>query len=266
MINYIKYYAFCLSLICTITYSQSDAKIKFNEGIEAYNEGSYENAHELFKKAYELDEDYSKAIYNAGNAAYRNGDFENAKNHYSTYIDNQKDNKLKAEAYHNLGNLYYDKFLKDNKNAKKEMLQQNMGNQEDQIEDLKKSIDYYKNALRANPYDEKTRYNLSSALKHVPPPSEDKQKKNKDQQEKEKEKEKEKKDQQEKDQEEENQQEEENKEKEDQQEEEKEGEISKDQMEKILKDINNEEKKIMKQLMKDSLKTKKGSEKNYKDW
>ena len=136
MINYIKYYAFCLSLICTITYSQSDAKIKFNEGIEAYNEGSYENAHELFKKAYELDEDYSKAIYNAGNAAYRNGDFENAKNHYSTYIDNQKDNKLKAEAYHNLGNLYYDKFLKDNKNAKKEMLQQNMGNQEDQIEDL----------------------------------------------------------------------------------------------------------------------------------
>jgi hypothetical protein len=37
-------------------------------------------------------------------------------------------------------------------------------------------------------------------------------------------------------------------------------------MEKILKDINNEEKKLMEQMMKDSLKTKKGGTKNYKDW
>ena len=45
-----------------------------------------------------------------------------------------------------------------------------------------------------------------------------------------------------------------------------EGEISEDQMEKILKDINNEEKKLMEQMMKDSLKTKKKGTKKYKDW
>ncbi len=264
MINYIKYFTVCLSFISVISYSQSDAKIKFNEGIEAYNEGDYENAQKLFEKAYELDKDYSKAIYNAGNSAYLNGEIENAESYYNRYIEDQQDNKLKAEAYHNLGNLFYKKFLADKKKSENNPDPQQNKDQESNIDNLKKSIDYYKNALRANPNDDETRYNLSSALKHIPPPpppSEDNQKKKEDQnQDKDKE---EKKDQQQNQDQNQEDKKEENKQEE---EEEKEGEISKDQMEKILKDINNEEKKLMEQMMKDSLKTKKGGAKNYKDW
>lgn len=271
MNNYLKY---CLlSISCfTIVFSQSDAKIKFNEGIKAYEKGNYEDAQKLFEEAYQNDKEYSKAIYNAGNAAYLNGNHENAENYYKQYIEGQKNDQLKAEAYHNLGNLFYKKFMNDKKKAAKSILNQENSNEKENIEDLKKSIEYYKNALRANPDDDETRYNLSSALKHIPPPpppSQDKQQQ--DQQEKKDEQNKE--DQQ--DQEQKNEKEEEEKKDPKQQdqkqqneekEEEKEGEISKDQMEKILKDINNEEKKLMEQMMKDSLKTKKGGTKNYKDW
>ena len=75
--------------------------------------------------------------------------------------------------------------MNDKKKAAKNILNQENSNEKENIEDLKKSIEYYKNALRANPDDDETRYNLSSALKHIPPPpppSQDKQQQ--DQQEK----------------------------------------------------------------------------------
>ena len=269
MNNYIKYCLLSISIF-TIVLSQTDAKIKFNKGIEAYEKGNYQDAQKLFEEAYQVDNEYSKAIYNAGNAAYLNGDHENAENYYKQYVESQKNDQLKAEAYHNLGNLFYKKFMNDKRKSTNNIINQQNNDQKENIEDLKKSIEYYKNALRANPKDEETRYNLSSALKHIPPtppPSEDKQKQdqqNKDEQNKEQdqkqeqEQNKDEKQDQQKDQQQQNEPQKEEKEKE--------GEISKDQMEKILKDINNEEKKLMQQMIKDSLKTKKGGSKNYKDW
>ena len=266
----IKHLLIFLTLSVNFYYSQSDAKIKFNEGVEAFENENYKVAQKLFEEAYALDNEYSKAIYNAGNAANLNGDHENAENYYKQYLENQDNEQLKAEAYHNLGNLYYTKFLNDKKKAAKKIMNQEENDEKENIEDLKKGIEYYKNALRFNPKDEETRYNLSSALKHIPPPSEQQDQQNKkDQKNKEKQEDK-KQDQENQNQEDQNQQdqEQENKEQEknEEKEQEKEGEISEDQMEKILKDINNEEKKLMEQMMKDSLKTKKKGTKKYKDW
>jgi len=119
---------------------QTKEKLDLNKGVDAYNKGDYGTAQEKFEKAYETNNSYNGALYNAANSAYRNGDFEKATEYYEQYagtLDNKND---KAKAYHNLGNVY----LKQDK--------------------LKESIDAYKNALRNNPNDEDTRYNLSYAL------------------------------------------------------------------------------------------------------
>ena len=83
----------------------------------------------------------------------------------NTLINTTDDNHLKSEAYYNLGN----NFLK-----------------QQQIED---AINSYKEALRINPSDEQSRYNLSKALSLI---NEEDKEKNKDQKEQEKNKEKQK--------------------------------------------------------------------------
>jgi tetratricopeptide (TPR) repeat protein len=76
---------------------------------------------------------------------------------------NNSDKNTKARSYHNLGNIAMEK------------------------KDYSQAIEQYKNALRNNPTNEKTRYNLSEAIrrqkeedKKNPPPKNDKNDNNKD--------------------------------------------------------------------------------------
>jgi len=138
-------------LIATINITaQNKARIELNKGIEAYNNGDYEKAQTNFESAFSLNPNYSKAIYNAGNTAYLLGDYEKARNYYSSYIETIEKKEDKAEAYHNIGNSFLNNY-KDNKDS----------------ESLIESINYYKDALRNNPIDEDTRYNLSYALSQL---------------------------------------------------------------------------------------------------
>ena len=130
----------CFALAFSISMAQTNEKLNLNKGVDAYNKGDYGTAQEKFEKAYEENSVYNVALYNAANSAYRNGDFEKATEYYEQYAGTLENRNDKAKAYHNLGNV----FLKQEK--------------------LKESIDAYKNALRNNPSDEDTRYNLSYAL------------------------------------------------------------------------------------------------------
>ena len=236
-------YLILVIIIPSLFFSQNDAKIELNKGIEAYEKGEYKKAQDFFETAYALDPDYDKAIYNAGNAAYLNGKFEEAKKYYDSYIHTIDESKDKAEAYHNIGNSLLKNYI-NNKDANS----------------LEQCIHYYKEALRNNPADNETRYNLSYALKQL---QQNKDQQNKDQQNKDQQnKDQQNKDQQNKDQQNKDQQ---NKDQKPSEEEQIKAEMSKKQALKNLDAINSEEEKVLLKVNRQKGDKKKKKD-NVKDW
>lgn len=104
----------------------------------------YHNAEINYRKAMQTTHDYDKANYNLGNSLYRQGQYEEAANSYAKVANNKSSNKsLRSKAFHNYGNS----LLKQEK--------------------YKESIDAYKNALKLNPNDMDSKYNLEYARKKM---------------------------------------------------------------------------------------------------
>jgi len=106
---------------------------------EEIQNGDFPQAEALYRKALDKNPEGDKAAYNFGNLY-----FENQKNKQSAirYLESAKsseDKKVKHRNYHNLGNL----MMEEKQYAK--------------------AVEAYKNALRNNPNDEETRYNLALA-------------------------------------------------------------------------------------------------------
>lgn len=116
--------------------NEAFAEKKFNEA-----EADYRVSEAKFNKK-------AKSSYNLGNAIYRQKQIAEAKYHYAKAADKAKTRPEKHQAFHNLGNCLM---------AEK---------------DYAGAVEAYKNALRNNPEDEKTRYNYALAkkmLKENPP-------------------------------------------------------------------------------------------------
>jgi tetratricopeptide (TPR) repeat protein len=120
---------------------------------------------EFAKKAYaEAEADYrisksnnskrATASYNLGNSIYKQNQPGEAKYAYAKAIEAAKGKQQKHSAYHNIGNV----FMKE--------------------KEYGKAVEAYKNALRNNPKDEESRYNLALAKKLLKenPPKDDKKK------------------------------------------------------------------------------------------
>ena len=101
-------------------------------------EHSFTDAEKLYRKAISQKPTNTKSTYNLGNAYYKSNLFDEALMRLTEAAKTgNKDEKHKA--YHNIGNI-----LMNNK-------------------DCKKAVEAYKNALRNNPADDETRYNLALA-------------------------------------------------------------------------------------------------------
>lgn len=101
-------------------------------------EHSFTDAEKLYRKAISHKPANTKSTYNLGNAYYKSNLFDEALMRLTEAAKTgNKDEKHKA--YHNIGNV-----LMNNK-------------------DCKKAVEAYKNALRNNPADDETRYNLALA-------------------------------------------------------------------------------------------------------
>ncbi|MFZ2863603.1 MAG: tetratricopeptide repeat protein, partial [Ignavibacteriaceae bacterium] len=87
-------------------------------------------------------------------AYYKQEKYEDAIKSFQSALEVAKDNDRKAKAYHNIGNS----LLKNNK--------------------IEQSIEAYKNALKYNPDDSDTKYNLSYALELLKNQNKDQQNKN----------------------------------------------------------------------------------------
>jgi len=135
---------FCL-LFATIVltggkvFAQSTRSL-VNNGVDLYDKGKFVDSEVEFKKGLEKSPDNFQANFNLGDSYYREGKYEDALKNYSAALSKASMDNQRAAAYHNIGNA----LLKDQK--------------------VKESIGAYEDALKLNPNDVATKYNLSYAL------------------------------------------------------------------------------------------------------
>jgi tetratricopeptide (TPR) repeat protein len=167
-------------------------------------------------KSLEKNRESKAAQFNLGDALYKQEKYEDALRQFEGAASNKNLSKTaQANAYHNLGNSY----LKAQK--------------------FPESVDAFKNALKLNPKDNDTRYNLAyaQAMLQKQKQQQQQQNQNKDQQKQDQQQQQEKKEQQ--------KQEQEQKQAQQQKQ-----EISKQDAEKILQALNDDEKNTQKKLIK----------------
>lgn len=232
--------------LSTNIFGQSN-RSTLNEGVDKYNDKKYTDAEIDFRKVLENSPKNFEANFNLGTAYYKQGKYEDAIKSFSGALENAKDNDSRAKVFHNIGNS----LLKSDK--------------------IEQSIEAYKNALKYNPNDNDTKYNLSYALELLKNKDKNQQNKNdqnkKDQNKQDQQQQNQNQDQQNKDQNKQNQQQQQPQDQEakqdnTKQQQPKEHKISKEEAQRILEALKNNEKDLQKQLRKRVGRVKKTD----KDW
>ncbi|HSW54937.1 MAG TPA: tetratricopeptide repeat protein [Ignavibacteriaceae bacterium] len=212
-------------VIFTSTTNAQSTRGLINEGVELYKEQKFADAEVNFKKGTEKNPESFEAKFNLGDAYYKQERYDEAIKTFQSSFVNARSDEERAKLYHNIGNS----LLKSQK--------------------VKESIGAYKEALKLNPNDQETKYNLSYALNMLNNPDQNQQQddQNKDQNQDQN------KDQQDQDQQKQDQQpQNQDQQQQDQQQsqEQKEQELTKQEGEKILEALKNNEKDLQKQLRK----------------
>lgn len=112
-------------------------------GNKLYKEGKYEQALPEYEKAATQNPGNPVTHYNLGNARFRKEDFAASEKNFDSALSTANTNELKQKSVYNKG-------VSLSKQKK-----------------LQESIDAYKKALRLNPDDKDTRYNLEKALSEL---------------------------------------------------------------------------------------------------
>jgi len=136
---------------------------------EAIKENSFATAEAEYRKAISKDGENATAKYNLGNAYYKNESYQEAFSRYKQASEVAMTKPEKHSAFHNMGNI----FMKN--------------------KEYGKAVEAYKKALRNDPTDDETRYNLALAkdmLEKNPPKEDEQDKKDKDKKEEDKEQDK----------------------------------------------------------------------------
>lgn len=113
------------------------------EGNKLYEKGEFSEAEVRYRKAEEEKGDPFVSRFNLGTSLFRQNRFEEAASAFQQLPSTTEDKKQKAAAYHNLGNSLM------------------------KMEKYKESVDAYKQALRHDPKDEDSKYNLSYARRMI---------------------------------------------------------------------------------------------------
>ncbi len=215
-----------LIFLCVIsTYSlaiaQTERKL-VRDGNEMYKNKKYSDAEVNYKKSLGVNKDSKPAQFNLGDAYYKQGKYDDAIKQFDNLSsDKNLDKQEQGRAFHNLGNSYL------------------------QAKKYPESIGAYKNAMKLNPKDNDTRYNLAYAQSMLQQQQQQKKNdQNKDQ------KDKDKKDDKKQDQKQDKQQKKDEQKKDEEKQAQKRDKISKEDAEKILQALNNDEKNTQKKMMK----------------
>lgn len=131
---------YILVLVAVTAFAQQERKF-IRKGNKLYEKENYQESEIQYRKAIDKDKNSYSALFNIGDALYKQQKYEDATKQFNDLSGKQLNKEEKAKLYHNIGNS---------------MLQ----NQK-----LKESIEAYKEALRNNPNDMDTKYNLAYAQK-----------------------------------------------------------------------------------------------------
>lgn len=251
MQKYNIYITIILLLFSSLGFSQEE-KIVLRKGNDSYNGGKPMEAANHYKKSLKEKQDYYKANFNLGDAYYKTADLIRTGKMPSPDKRMTKDSA--ANILYNQAAEQFDVVAKSVSNA--DTIQKawhNYGNAKLMQKSYEDAILGYKKALKLNPKDEDTRYNLAYAQRELKK-QQDQQKKN----------DKDKKDDKKDDQKKENKPEDKKDKGEKDKKEEPQPQMSKEQAEKMLNALKNDEKKMQ------SLRKKKGEPgqkvKVEKDW
>ncbi|SHG34973.1 tetratricopeptide repeat protein [Chryseobacterium vrystaatense] len=122
-----------------IAFGQENYRTLVYEGNQKFNGRDYDGASSKYMEAVKSNEKDFTAHYNLGNALYKSKKYEEAKAEFDKAQKLSQTLPDKTAALHNLGNTYM------------------------QMNQPEKAADYYKQALKQNPYNEATRKNYQIA-------------------------------------------------------------------------------------------------------
>ena len=145
----INVFGLALFVCVSATVAQKAERSNIRDGNKQYQKDQYTEAEISYRKGIDVNPRSTEGIYNLGNALYKQEKFPEAVEQYqliagqgARMLNEDPDNAARlAQTFHNIGNV-------------------GMKNKEYQ-----QSIEAYKQALRLNPNDDETRYNLALAQK-----------------------------------------------------------------------------------------------------
>ena len=132
-----------LVLVSAMAYGQKNERDYLRSGNKLYKDSTFVKAEVDYRKALELEPKSTDAIYNLGNSLLMQQKAKEAMEQYEAASRLEKDKMKLAQIYHNMGVI-----LQSSKQ-------------------LPQCIEAYKEALRNNPKDNETRYNLALAQKQL---------------------------------------------------------------------------------------------------
>jgi Ca-activated chloride channel homolog len=136
--------------------AQQEKKL-IHEGNKQYENKKFGEAEKEYSKALNKNKDSYKGAFNLGDAYYQQGKYEQAAEQFQLLTHRATSKDTLSKAFHNLGNA----LLKSKK--------------------YEEGVNAYKNALKNNPNDEETRYNLAYAQQMLKQQQQQNKDKNKDQ-------------------------------------------------------------------------------------
>lgn len=138
-----KYMMLGLMFVSVAVYGQKTERDYLRSGNKLYKDSTFVKAEVDYRKALELEPKSTDAMYNLGNALLMQQKAKEAMEQFEAASHIEKDKAKLAQIYHNMGVI-----LQSSKQ-------------------LPQCIEAYKQALRNNPKDDETRYNLALAQKQL---------------------------------------------------------------------------------------------------
>ena len=152
-----KYVMLGLMFVSVAVYGQKTERDYLRSGNKLYKDSTFVKAEVDYRKALEWEPKSTDAMYNLGNSLLMQQKAKEAMEQYEAASRIEKDKNKLAQIYHNMGVI-----LQSSKQ-------------------LPQCIEAYKQALRNNPKDDETRYNLALAQKQLKDQQQQNQNQDKDQ-------------------------------------------------------------------------------------